>query len=98
MGLDGGSIPSRTDLLRRASWRLTNSHASNRSTRGGSIDNCGQIQEGLTAQQKQEVSRLRWRLCAISGDLLREPIVACEMGRIYNRESVIGNLSPLTNF
>src|SRR5262245_58922699 len=22
MGLDGGSIPSRTDLLRRASWRL----------------------------------------------------------------------------
>jgi hypothetical protein len=36
-GLDGGTIPSRSDLLRRASWRL-NCQDSTRSTRGGQIN------------------------------------------------------------
>ena len=36
MGFDGGTIPSRSDLLRRASWRLT-CQDNSRSTRGGQI-------------------------------------------------------------
>ena len=36
MGFDGGTIPSRSDLLRRASWRLT-CQDNTRSTRGGQI-------------------------------------------------------------
>jgi hypothetical protein len=35
----GGSIPSRSDLLRRASWRLSQSQKGNaRSSRGGEIN------------------------------------------------------------
>lgn len=37
MGLDGGTIISRADVIRGASWDLTNSDTS-RSSRGGSID------------------------------------------------------------
>ena len=38
MGLDGGTIATRTDLLRRASWRLANSDGgAQRSTRGGQL-------------------------------------------------------------
>lgn len=34
MGLDGGTIPSRADILRRSSWRLANTSTS-KSSRGG---------------------------------------------------------------
>ena len=36
MGLDGGTIPSRADILRRSSWRLANTSTS-RSSRGGML-------------------------------------------------------------
>jgi len=84
MGLDGGSIPSRSDMLRRASWRL--SEADNtKSTRGGSIS----LMKEDNTNQKAELARIKWTVCAISGAPFREPIVACEMGKIYNREAVI---------
>eukprot|EP01119_Soliformovum_irregulare_P004711 TRINITY_DN15781_c0_g1_i1.p1 TRINITY_DN15781_c0_g1~~TRINITY_DN15781_c0_g1_i1.p1 ORF type:complete len:275 (+),score=66.19 TRINITY_DN15781_c0_g1_i1:203-1027(+) len=90
MGLDGGSIPSRTDLLRRSSWRLANAHQTNRSTRGGSLDNCGAIQEGPTAGQKLMMEIVRWSVCALSGQPLRQGyIVADDLGKIYNQESVL---------
>ena len=31
----------------------------------------------------------KWRHCAISSQTLREPIVACYLGNLYNKESVI---------
>ncbi len=31
----------------------------------------------------------RWRHCALSQAPLQEPVVACEMGRIYNKECII---------
>jgi len=37
MGLDGGTIISRSDVLRGSSWRLNQSNAGSRSTRGGAV-------------------------------------------------------------
>jgi len=88
MGLDGGSIPSRADILRRSSWRLANAKNVARSTRGGQIGEL--VVEGeQSATQKLELLKIKWTICALSGLPLREPIVACELGKIYNRESVI---------
>jgi len=86
MGLDGGTIPSRADILRRSSWRLANADKT-RSTRGGNIDN---ISNGEPAQStKQEQGRMKWSVCALSGEPLSNPIVACDLGRLYNRISVV---------
>ena len=32
---------------------------------------------------------IKWRLCAMSGEPLRQPIVACELGFLYNKEAVL---------
>lgn len=44
--------------------------------------------------QKDKNSELsfRWRHCTITQDPLRSPIVACGLGRLYNKDSVIENL------
>ncbi|GFS44767.1 replication termination factor 2 [Nephila pilipes] len=34
----------------------------------------------------------KWKHCAISQDPLRKPIVACELGRLYNKEAVIEHI------
>lgn len=34
----------------------------------------------------------KWKHCAISQDPLRKPIVACELGKLYNKEAVIEHL------
>ena len=31
----------------------------------------------------------RWRHCAISSQRLRQPVVACGVGKLYNKEAVI---------
>ncbi len=31
----------------------------------------------------------RWFSCALSNEMLREPIVACGLGRLYNKEAVL---------
>lgn len=37
MGLDGGTVVSRSDHLRRSSWRVNEANAGSRSTRGGAV-------------------------------------------------------------
>jgi Rtf2 RING-finger len=31
----------------------------------------------------------KWRLCAASQEELRSPVVACELGRLFNKESIL---------
>jgi len=86
MGLDGGTIPSRADILRRSSWRLANTSTS-RSSRGGNVDNLPSSEPGQGT--KQEQARQKWRVCSLSGERLKAPIVICELGKLYNRASVV---------
>lgn len=46
-----------------------------------------------TAKQQQII---RTHHCALSGERLTEPIVACELGSMYNKEAVISALLDRT--
>jgi hypothetical protein len=39
----------------------------------------------------------RWKYCALSGEELKQPIVACELGRLYNKEAVLMALLDKSN-
>lgn len=43
------------------------------------------------SEQKDKNAELvaKWQYCAISSNRLVEPIVSCELGRLYNKEAVI---------
>lgn len=87
MGLDGGTIISRTDVLRGASWRVASRDAGARSTRGGQVaDTYVASKEGASAA---DTTAARWSACALTGEPLRAPVVACLLGNLYNRESVV---------
>lgn len=88
MGLDGGTIPSRSDLLRRASWRLANK-GNAKSTRGGGFQDLVASEDPLTTSEKEELLRSKWLVCALSNQPLKSPLVTCQLGRIYNREALI---------
>ncbi|XP_065216085.1 replication termination factor 2-like [Planococcus citri] len=50
-------------------------------------------------EQKDKVAELsfRWQHCAISHEPLRKPIVACGLGRLYNKDTVIEKLLDKTS-
>ena len=39
--------------------------------------------------RRADLDAIRWSTCALSGEELRSPIVACELGALYNREAVL---------
>ncbi|KAB7498926.1 Protein RTF2-like protein [Armadillidium nasatum] len=48
-------------------------------------------------QKDKDADRLyRWRHCSISQSPLQHPIVACEFGRLYNKEEIISRLLSKT--
>mmetsp|Transcript_5143 Transcript_5143/g.9238 ORF Transcript_5143/g.9238 Transcript_5143/m.9238 type:complete len:236 (+) Transcript_5143:179-886(+) len=44
------------------------------------------------AEAKAEAQRLRYTTCALSGEALRDPVVCCPLGRLYNKEAVLVRL------
>ena len=89
MGLDGGTIISRSDILRGQSWDVANADGgASTSSRGGQLS-AGKVHTGRRSADPAEQRRARWSHCALSGEPLREPIVCCGLGRLYNREALI---------
>mmetsp|Transcript_12891 Transcript_12891/g.21068 ORF Transcript_12891/g.21068 Transcript_12891/m.21068 type:complete len:307 (+) Transcript_12891:61-981(+) len=43
----------------------------------------------IEKDQKQEIYFVQWTTCAISSAPLREPIVTCRLGYLYNKETVL---------
>ena len=94
MGLDGGTIPTRSDILRGQSWRLANNDAgAQRSTRGGQLTATGALATaGLEHRDRRQDAADGWAMCALAGTPLpNKPgsVVACELGHLYIRDSVI---------
>lgn len=87
MGLDGGTIISRSDVLRGSSWRIASSDGRLRSTRGGQVSDTYVSQ--TEASSSADMAAAKWSSCALTGEPLREPIVADSLGKLYNRESVV---------
>lgn len=89
MGLDGGTIISRSDILRGQSWDVANADGgASTSSRGGQLS-AGKVHTGRRRADPAERRRARWSHCALSGEPLRQPIVCCGLGRLYNREALI---------
>ncbi|KAK3091639.1 hypothetical protein FSP39_021444 [Pinctada imbricata] len=51
-------------------------------------------------EQKDKTADLdaKWKHCAITQEPLREPVMACELGRLYNKESVLEFLIDRSKF
>eukprot|EP00898_Chlorokybus_atmophyticus_P009046 jgi/Chlat1/9142/Chrsp97S08432 len=86
MGLDGGTIISRSDVLRGTSWRFASKDKS-KSTHGGNVNASSVYKEETLS--KDELSASQWSTCAMSGEALQEPIVACGLGKLYNRQTIL---------
>ncbi|CAL8088650.1 unnamed protein product [Calicophoron daubneyi] len=62
---------------------------------GGSIP---RREELVRSKQRPEradrraANEARWRHCSLNQEILRQPIVSCRLGRLYNKESVITKL------
>ncbi|VDL96212.1 unnamed protein product [Schistocephalus solidus] len=68
---------------------------------GGSIPRRVELVRNKREQEKAEKSALnaaRWKHCALSEQPLRQPIVACKLGRLYNKEAIIEKLLDSTKF
>jgi hypothetical protein len=66
---------------------------------GGSIPRRDELVKLKKKEEKpdpNEVERIKWSSCAISKEPLKEPIVACELGSLYNKETVIRHLLDKT--
>jgi len=66
MGCDGGTIPTRDELVKT---------------------------KKKPEQKDQDSVRLyKWQHCALTQEPLQKPVVACELGRMYNKEAIIEKL------
>jgi len=66
---------------------------------GGSIprrDELVKLKKKAEKPDPNEVERIKWTSCAISKEPLKEPIVTCELGFLYNKEAVIRHLLEKT--
>jgi hypothetical protein len=105
MGLDGGTIATRSDLLRRSSWRLTNADGGeHRSTRGGQLGSSNALAtSGVEKQQAFQATVDLFSTCSLSGAVLPTSsqagaIVACALGRLYLRNAVMEYLAKTNQF
>mmetsp|Transcript_3641 Transcript_3641/g.7721 ORF Transcript_3641/g.7721 Transcript_3641/m.7721 type:complete len:373 (+) Transcript_3641:790-1908(+) len=96
MGLDGGTIVTRSDHLRRASWRLANHDGgSSRSTRGGQLGGVNATAAaGVQQRDRQQDAVNGFSCCALSGaSLPLRPadgeVVSCALGNLYLRTAVV---------
>jgi len=63
MGCDGGSIPTRCELVK--------------------------VKEKQEVKDPSEVNRIRWSYCSLSKEPLSDPIVACRLGSLYNKDQIL---------
>ncbi len=85
MGGDGGSIPCRVDVVKTKGYT-----ASSQGSMGFSANGVRRVvEENL---DPREVHRTRMTTCALSGEKLSKPVVACRAGYLFNKEQVLRRL------
>ena len=87
MGCDGGTIPTRDELVKTAKRPEQVNQAKK------IFFNPEFILNFLLLQKDKDSVRLyKWRHCALTQEPLDKPVVACELGRLYNKEAIIEKL------
>ncbi|CDI83858.1 hypothetical protein, conserved [Eimeria acervulina] len=83
MGGDGGSFSHRTEMVRTKGFKFL------RNLGGMGYTPNTQIRAGDERFGKNESRDLRTSACAFSQEKLQPPLLACRIGRLYNKEAVI---------
>ena len=66
---------------------------------GGSIpkrDELVTLKKKKETISHQENSKIKWNVCTLSKEPLKEPVVSDELGRLYNKETVLSHLLQKT--
>eukprot|EP01066_Platyproteum_vivax_P004870 Platyproteum_vivax@DN16240_c0_g1_i1.p1 len=90
MGGDGGSIPKRIDLVREKGQ----AYIRNLGGMGYTPNTIIHLHDETVDPQKARMTR--WTTCALSQEALRDPIVACKLGFLYNKEAVLTQMAAKT--
>ncbi|KTF80407.1 hypothetical protein cypCar_00040561, partial [Cyprinus carpio] len=59
---------------------------------GGTIPKRHELVKGPKKVEKVDKNAelaAKWKYCALSQEKLKRPIVACELGRVYNKDAII---------
>ncbi|KAL8435798.1 hypothetical protein ACSSS7_002175 [Eimeria intestinalis] len=83
MGGDGGSFSGRAEMVKTKGFKFL------RNLGGMGYTPNTQIRAGDERLGKNENRDLQNSACALSEEPLKPPLVACRVGRLYNKESVI---------
>lgn len=89
MGGDGGCVPQRADMVKTVGYGFVRDKLG--------LAGLGHCANTISYQSEDSVSENRRRevtmsQCAISASPLEEPIVACKLGFLYNKESLMDRL------
>lgn len=92
MGGDGGCLITRADCVKTKGYGFTKSSGGRYTNSLGEM--CNYIQmvgedQGLGPYERR---RLRLSTCFISQEDLKDPVVVCRLGTLYNKEALIGAL------
>ena len=71
MGCDGGTIPTRDELVR--------------------------TKQNPERKDRNSVREYRWQYCHLTQQKLTQPIVSCQLGRLYNKEAIVKMLLKRKN-
>lgn len=92
MGGDGGQVIDRATMVKTKGWGLTKNGGNRYAASLGEMANYVQYLGEDRGQGYLERRRTQMQNCYISQQRLLEPLVACRLGNLYNKEAVIGAL------
>merc|ERR1719373_312743 len=92
MGGDGGQVIDRATMVKTKGYGLTKSRNGSYANSLGEMNSYVQMIEEDRGMGTLERHRTRMSQCFLSQEALREPVVACRLGNLYNKEALIGAL------
>lgn len=92
MGGDGGQVIDRATMVKTKGWGLTKGSGGRYAASLGEMANYVQMVSEDRGLSNLELHRTRMSSCFLSQQELREPVVACKLGNLYNKEAVINAL------
>jgi len=92
MGGDGGQVIDRATMVKTKGWGLTKSGGDRYAASLGEMSNYVQMLTEDRGLGTLERHRTRMSQCFLSQEALRDPVVACRLGNLYNKEAMVGAL------
>mmetsp|Transcript_3189 Transcript_3189/g.7152 ORF Transcript_3189/g.7152 Transcript_3189/m.7152 type:complete len:290 (-) Transcript_3189:14-883(-) len=92
MGGDGGQVIDRATMVRTKGYGLTKNTGGRYANSLGEMANYVQMTFEDRGLGPLEMRRTRMSSCWLSQQALRDPVVACRLGNLYNKDAVINCL------